>query len=197
VTLSRQAGFLFFAAMLCLGFGLPAFAGNEVSAGHDPSVDFAALKTYRWMAWPEETAPDPRVDGKDVEEQVRAVIDRQLADLGFELLTSGPVDFRVSYHIALDGHLQTEVTIKDYGSPGGWTYSTGPRFALWGPATDTAYVPKYRKGTLIIDFVDADEARPLWRGSCNAKVKVSSSREKRKKRLEDAVRQVLKKLPAR
>jgi hypothetical protein len=149
------------------------------------------------MAWPEETAQDPRVDGKDVQAQVRTVIDQRLAELGFELLPSGPVDFRVAYHIALDGHLQTEVTIKEYGAPGGWTYATGPRFALWGPATDTAYVPKYRKGTLIIDFVDADEARPLWRGSCQAKVKVSATREKREKRLQDAVQRVLKKLPPR
>jgi hypothetical protein len=197
VTLRRTAGLVFCLAAAGLGFGLPAFAGNKVSAGHDPSVDFSALRTYRWMAWPEKTAPDPRVDNKDVEAHVQAVVDQQLAELGFELVPAGPVDFRVTYRIALDGHLETNVTTKAYGSPGGWTYSAGPRLVEWGPATTGAYVPKYSKGTLLIDFVDADEAKPLWRGSYQAKVKVTTTPEKRENRLQDAVRRILKKLPPR
>jgi hypothetical protein len=197
VTRGRRTGPVLCLVVVWLGLGLPAFADKEVSAGHDPAVDFSALKTYRWMAWPEATAPDPRVDNKDIEEQVRAILDRQMAELGFELMTTGPVDFRVSYHIALEGNLETAVTTKAYGSPGGWTYSAGPRLVEWGPATTGAYVPKYRKGTLLIDFVDVDEARPLWRGSYHAKVKVSTTPEKREKRLQDAVRRILKKLPPR
>lgn len=67
-------------------------------------------------------------------------------------------DFLVRYHAALDRKIDGSTIDRYYG----------PR--LGGPAVSETVVREYDEGTLLLDMVDRQTGRLLWRGSAQARV---------------------------
>jgi hypothetical protein len=179
-----------------LALAIAACGGLKVRAEHDRSADFTGLRTYAWMPDSQETPGDPRVDNRDVDERIRAAVDRQLAARGYEHGPAESADFWVTYHAALAGDLETQTVNRSYDAAPGWSYGTGRggRYG-WSPGASGAYVPQYRKGSLIIDFVAPQTKTLIWRGSAEAKLEISTTPEEQERRLQDAVRRIIEQFP--
>jgi hypothetical protein len=135
--------------------------------GHDVYPD-APLATYHSFgileAEPGGEAPeDPRF-GPLLDRHTEDAIDAALRARGYELRTSGPVDFLVSY----SNEIRREQRIDSSGVSLGLGYGTylGSGVGIgtgWSGPTD-ARARTLAKGTLVIDVLEASTRRVVWRG---------------------------------
>jgi hypothetical protein len=135
--------------------------------GYDVHPD-APLATYHSFgileARPGGEAPeDPRF-GPLLDRHTEDAIDAALRARGYELRTSGPVDFLVAY----SNEIRREQRIDSSGVSLGLGYGTylGSGVGIgtgWSGPTD-ARARTLAKGTLVIDVLEASTKRVVWRG---------------------------------
>lgn len=160
----------------------------RVNSDYDPDFDFSGFRTWSWLTGPQAGTVDPRVANALVEERIRSALEKHMAARGFERIASGTPDFRVGYHAAIEDKVDVRTVNRAYGYGPAWGAGRGRL------ATDT-YVREYAEGTLILDFVDSQTNRLVWRGSAQAEVYAYTTPEQREKRIGDAVAQILEKFP--
>jgi len=156
-------------------------AGMAIQSEGDPAVSFDSYGTYAWSAT--ERAPrDVRVT-QALRDQIRDDIDRHLADKGYVRVTTG-ADFSVTYQVTIEGETITQTL--DYYTGSNWKQT------LAGPTTR-----RYEEGMLIIDAMDGESDRLIWRGTATAEVRQRPNMEERSDRVAEAVRKVLAEFPSR
>ncbi len=156
----------------------------HIETQHADDVDFAKYKTWNWLpSAAQET--DPRLSDPLVVARIRGAIEKQLMAQGFRKESTSP-DFIVSYHAALDDQLSQSAVDNSYDTAQydrydqNWTYQ---------------YTSEWQQGTLLLDIVDAQTKALVWRGSAQAELTTNASDEERDKRVEEAVRKILKNFP--
>lgn len=174
----------------------------EISTDYNPSTEFSGLRTYKWLPGPQGNPDDPRIDNSLLDARIRKAVERQLAAQGYEKQTSGAPDFCVGYHAAVEKKLDV-ITIDDYygyapvGRPGyrpGTSLVYGHPGRAWVGSSQT-HVVEYDEGTLILDIVEPEARKLLWRGSAQAEVNLSASPEKKQEKIDEAVRRMLERFP--
>jgi len=148
------------------GVLLLACASQRV--GHDAYPD-APLALYRSFGILEakarqEAPEDPRF-GPLLDRHTEDAIDAALRSRGYELRTSGDVDFLVSYsnEIRLEQRHRTTSPVRvgvGYGTYVGSGVGIGTGW--YGPSDVTSQ--GIAKGTLVIDVLEAGSRRVVWRG---------------------------------
>ena len=158
-------------------------ASMAIQAEGDPAVSFDSYGTYAW-------SPNQRASG-DVRvtpaltTQIRDDIDQHLADKGYVRVDTG-ADFSVTWLVTIEG--ETIVQTLDY-------YSGSNFKATVGNTGPTAR--RYEEGMLIIDVMEGQSDRLIWRGTATAEVRQRPSMEERSSRVADAVQKVLAEFPSR
>lgn len=177
--------FRFGMVLTLLNVPLVGCAGRvAVQAEQDPVVTFDAYRTYEW-------APRTRaIQDVRVTPALRAIIrediDRYLTEKGY-LRVNRDGDFSVIYQVTIEGETIVQTLDGYVGSI--WTDGLARR----GPAS----LRRYEEGTLIIDVVDGESGRLIWRGSAIGEVRRRVSPEDRATRLADVVRDVMRRFPSR
>ena len=163
---------------------LGACAGRmAIQAEQDPAVTFDAYRTYEWA--PRLRAiQDVRVTPA-LRRQIRDDVDRHLADRGY-LRVDGDADFSVGFQVTIEGETIVQTLDGYVGSI--WTEDL---------ARPQPYLRRYEEGTLIIDALDGESERLIWRGSATAEVRQRVSVEDRSARVAEAVQKVVERFPSR
>jgi hypothetical protein len=156
-----------------------ACAGRpELHFAWDHAAGFSGLKTYAWYADPNSEMPrgGSIVDGRFIDERVRAAVEKDLARKGLARAGDGNADLYVSYATRPDG----VVSQDKFGRYDWWTMTI---------VVDA----KYRKaGTLTLDLRDRDH-KLIWRGAKSAIL--GTNPEKVGRDIDDAVDDLLSKFP--
>ena len=97
---------------------------------------------------------------------------------------SRQADLQVGYVVILDGALSDKELNSRYGIQ--------PSLNLQAPDS-----VRYEKGTLVIDITDRKTGRSVWRGALQGFADLHLSKEDRQDRLNDMVRFMLARFPAR
>ena len=119
-----------------------------VSIDYDRSVDFTKFKNYKWIKQ-KDISDAKGIFLNDINKKRFALaIQNELSEKGFQKMDDEEPDFSVVYHVRLDKRIDT--------SPYNYTY--GPYYE---PIVQTRV---YQRGTIIIDFIDADSKQLAWRG---------------------------------
>ncbi len=149
----------------------------SVNYDYDPDVNFTNLKTFNWM-------PDPKRAKKHglTLKRVKTAVKRELKSKGISLVYEYP-DFLIAIH----GDKQLRTTITD------WGYSPGRYGWHWGRGGIDVY--QYEEGTLILDFIDANNKELIWRGTATGIVDPDLSPEKRTENINKAVAKTLENFP--
>ena len=173
-----------FEVLLLLAMVTCAFGCSNIRANvdYDPSVSFANLRTYDWRPGGQKAPDDPRIDNSLLETRVHRAVDRELAAKGYQKVTTGEPDFLVGYHAVVEGKV-------DFRTVGGYYGYRG-----WGVAPQT-YAYNYDEGTLLLDVIQPETMKLLWRGSASSTVRPSASPEQREKQINRAVEKILHKFP--
>jgi hypothetical protein len=153
----------------------------DVKYDYDQQIDFQRLKTYDWMP-----VPDGAVKNELVMELVKNATDAELAAKGLEKEPAAP-DFLVVGHVSAKEVIEVD----------NWGYGYGPydmyRGGYWGPGGVATY--RFEEGSLVLDFVDTNTKRLIWRGSAKAEIDAVDSAEKSWEIIKKAVKEILKKYP--
>jgi hypothetical protein len=131
----------------------------SVYSDWDDNAEFERFRTFELLER-SQPAVDPLVEGR-----IRDAVRGSLEEMGFTENTTSP-DFLVAIH----GDVKDKVDVQtyDYGYPYyGYPY--------WHGGRDVS-VSQYQEGTLVIDFVDAEDNELFWRG-WGTKILDQSTRE--------------------
>jgi len=180
--------------MLCAGAallmgGALACSSLSVNSDWDPAEDFTRLRSYQWLPGPQPKTGDIRLDNPLLDARLRTAVDEQLAIQGYQKLDSGRPDFRVGYHLSTEKKLDVRTVNSYYGY--GWGYGYG--YAPMGYA-DTR-VSEYDVGTLILDIVDTEMNRLVWRGTASGRLREKSTPEQNEKDAREVAKAVLEQFP--
>ena len=171
-------------------------AKMKVHSTFDPKASFTGLKTYAWSHDPVEKSGDPRVDDPILNARIKDAIEDRLAANKYEKLESGNPDFLIQYHASLDDRMKISDMNSYYNiSPSVGAVGFYTNYNAWsyvGGVTDVKY---YAIGSLALDVIEPRSKQPIWRGIAQAEVQKKDSTTKRQKRLEKAVKKILKEFP--
>lgn len=174
----------------------PVVARVKVRADVDKSFNFGAVKTWAWRAdGPGEVKmvltkdDDPAAVQKRYEPTIVQAVQDEMARRGLTLVSDAPPDVRVAYFVLISAG----TSAQEYGQFASWT--------AWGlPPVQFGQTQSLRmltQGTLLLDVMpEAKPDTPVWRGIAQAEIHRERSDEERTKRLREAVRDLLKRLPS-
>ncbi len=154
-------------SILALAAALAGCSSLSVNTQFDPAAPYATYKTYAWNARSPGPEEAPSIRNPMIQQQVVAIVDRELAKKGFTLVKpeSNP-DVLVAVH----GWAQSRIEVTNYGYAYGPGYVYGPAYGpyqpmpVYAPATQ---VQSYTDGTMLIDFVDGKTLKLVWRGTAS------------------------------
>ena len=153
---------------------------QKTSFDYDKTAIFADYRTYGLRS-------GTPVGNELIDQRIVSAIDTELGLKG--LKKSETPDVFVAYHIAFDK--QKDISAWSTGTgPYGWGYGGG-----WGMTTTDVRVYEILVGTLVIDMADAKGNRMVWRGVGVKEVDTDAKPEKRDKKINEAVKKILKNYP--
>ena len=168
--------------VLSAATALAACSRFVVETNYDRSAKFTALRTYAWRPGLQPGTGLPYIDDIALDQTVRGAIERVLAKKGFLAAAEGTKpDFFVAYYVALRQSAGARTSGRSYGDVG----------SIWSQPG----INEYDEGTLQIDIVNATSAKLMWQGAGVGVVDPSASPDKRRKRINAAVAQILSKFP--
>jgi hypothetical protein len=154
----------------------------------DNSANFAAYRTYKWVAIKGAT---PLADLPD--RQVKAAVDLELSKKGLLRTETETADLYIGYQGAVSQE-------KEYTSfDSGWGYGPGWYGGGWyghgGGGMTTGTTSTIYIGQLALDMYAAGEKKLVWRGVASKTLDERAKPDKQQKNLAKAVAKLLKNYP--
>lgn len=172
---------LLVALLLALISGCAAKEPAKVTVEPGSAVMVAQYRTYDWRSAPSEGTPLSPTVATRRDWRIRAVMDQLLAAKGYGRSTDAP-DFLVDYELT-----ETDKQVSSFGDYIGYYRAGGVK----GPID--AFTLGYTEGALMLGIFDVSTRQLVWRASAT----VFTAQEDSDVRLEDALRQMLERLPLR
>jgi len=125
-------------------------------------------------------------DLTELNDRLRDAIDQELRRKGINYLDSEEnADLLVGYAIAVGASIDENDLNQTYGDEFNFSF----------PATEGGQERSFEKGVVIIDIVNNQSKKLLWRGVVMADVKVDVSETEKKKRTKAAIKSLLSNYP--
>jgi hypothetical protein len=170
-------------------------AKTEIKVEYDKMFSFAGLRTWTWRpggAGDVRLAVSSQDDPERVASRVNPVIvpaiEKEMTGRGFARAAEGSgADLYVHYY-ALATVGQSSQSMGQFLAP----------VTQWGVppfATVTTSLEIYPVGTLIIDVMSTAAAKIVWRGAAQRTIEIERPDDERRKVLEQAIRDVLRRFP--
>ncbi len=150
-------------------------ASVSVQTDFDQEADFGKYTTFKWVPADRRPENKSKLDNSLNRARIIRAVNRELEAKGFREVRKGKADLLVNYFIGV--HDKVNVTTVGYGT---WRR----------PYRRVTY--HYKESTLTIDLVDPGLKQLVWRGSGSD---VIARRDNIEKRINDAVKAILKKFP--
>jgi len=175
---------------IVLAFATSAFA-QDIKYNFDKQANFAAFKTYKWVAIKGAQPINDLVD-----KQIKAAIDAELKTKGLTATDSDSADLYIGYQAAVDQDKQyTSFT----STTGGWGYGPGWYGAGWygggGLSTTTGQTSTIYVGQLAVDIYSSQAKNLVWRGTATKTLDPKAKPEKQEKNLAKAMTKLFKNFP--
>jgi len=157
--------------MKAIAFGAVALSlvgcsGTTYKSDYDPSANFAALRTYRWVEKVPAEAKNPKVYNSIIEGRVKTAVNRALQAKGFQEVTSDP-DFDIAWHASVEQKQSLQTVGNNYGWGYGWY---GPGWGGMGTTSSTTYVNEWDEGTFVVGMFDPQTNDMFWWGSAQGEL---------------------------
>jgi hypothetical protein len=172
-------------AALLSALTLDACAARMTVSSHvEPGLTLSRYHTFDWG--PADALPtgDPRLDQDPFfRDHVQGAVERGLSAKGLRLPATGSPDLLIHYH----AHISQRIDVNRIDHVDG--YCSQP-----GCPSDTV---QYEAGTLVLDVVDAQTGRLIWRGWAQNSVRdMLEDREVMADTIDQAVARMLGRLPS-
>jgi hypothetical protein len=171
--MSSARAFVLLAALLAA-----SAASADVDVDFDREAEFSAYRTYGWQ----EGTP---ARNEEVEATIRRAVDRELRAHGLRPVEP---DVRPDLWVATHASSEEKTFVNPYTFGSGWA---NPARGKKGHVEQD----RLEVGTLIVDLVDAEAARVVWRGV--ATEAISSNPKKISKKVDKVTRKMFRSYPPR
>jgi hypothetical protein len=157
----------FFSTSLAVVLLVPALLAGcsslDITSDYDRDADFASFKTYEIITKPEDAVQNRA--NEIVARRLESSLDNQMQTMGFTK-AAGQADLGVIWHGSTKEQQSTTVDTYRYAGAGyGYGY-----YGWWGPGMGTTTVShnSWEEGMLIVDLVDQENNKLVWRGVATA-----------------------------
>jgi hypothetical protein len=148
-------------------------------------TNFAAYKTYKWVAIKGAEQVDSMLDG-----QIKSTIDEQLAQKGLSKTDGEKADLLVGYQTAI----KQEKEFNSY-TTGGAGWGRAGWYGAGGMSTTTGSTSTILIGMVAVDMYDAAAQKIIWRGLASKTIDQKAKPDKQQKNLAKAMEKLLKNYP--
>lgn len=159
---------------------------------YDQNYDFGQLETYRWYddVVDNRLAAYRQYNGSD--HRIRDAVARELKKKGIVEAKGNQADIWLNYQLSKqqtqkisgqDGGVHGGVGMGTYGSAVSVGYSTGPRVRV------------YEDGTAILDVIDAETKKIVWRGVAEGRLKNDRDLDDKRRATAEVISAVLAEFP--
>jgi hypothetical protein len=183
---------------------------TEIETSYSKATKFEDFKYYRWHKSAGIPIKDDSADAEQIDaiidDNIRFMVEKQLASKGLTRRDEGVVDFLVNYHLTAkeqadvdthkvyDGYSQSFSTYNGIGYAG--QYYGGVVMTMNAVPVEEQEVTRYRKGTMILDFVEPDTNKLIWRASAQKELSDEQlSSADRDKLIDKTINKILAKFP--
>ena len=157
------------------------------------AADFSALKTFGWLHDVDKPAEDVRLNDPLLRQTVRTAVEQSLSAKGYEQVDRQQADFLVAWFGAIEKKIKKENIDHFYAPYGYGTLYRDPVLNTESPRK----VQEYEEGTIIIDVVDPENRRLIWRGSGSGRIAEEQPEQTALKKLNSSVTKILDPFPSR
>jgi Domain of unknown function (DUF4136) len=170
-------------------------AKMKVRADADPGFDFRTVRTWAWhedgpgeVKMARSAEDDPAPIQRRFGPTIAGAVIRELAARKLTEVADAP-DVRVHYYLLITVGFDTQQTGQFLPSVPAWGV---PPFA---PATMSYSI--IQTGSIVLDVVSTRLARIVWRGVAQTEIEQQRSDEQRDVRVREAIRDLIRKFPAK
>jgi hypothetical protein len=193
----RHSGIGFTLTLIAAAFAVSvASAKVKIETKRDKSFNFKGARTYTWhpegagdVKILQDTKEDPEKVKQQLEPMIRPAVDRELAARGLAAAAAPPADLYVTYYVLIGAGASSQYMGQFLGNVAEWGMPPFPG------ATQSLEI--YEQGSLIVDLVDPKQKAVVWRGIARAEVDRRMDDTARRKRIDDAIKDMLGKLPTK
>jgi len=173
--------------VLLLAFCLAGCSKFDIRTASDPAADFTRLHTWAWLPVEEAEPADQRVLDRMFDARIRSAVANELGSKGYAEVAGAQPDFLLNYRLGRVAGTENARVARGggYGSAVGW-------WRGWGTSS---WVTSYDEGSLFLGVIDARSRQSMWVGAAQARLMPQLSDDKVKKRIDNAVHQILERFP--
>lgn len=173
-------------------------SGPQVAQDYDTAADFDRYKTYAWLAQTpsKQTPAEPAPKGSPqplIDARIRTAIEEVLPTRGFTPASEpSQADFFVTYYFSSQTKTDTRSVDAYYGfGVGGRNSSLG--FGIGVPINRRSR--DYQLGTLMIDIIDAQTRKLVWRGTSAERLDERLTPKQTTQKINKTVQSILARFP--
>ncbi len=140
----------------------------RVAVDYNNKIDYSKYRTFTWMDSDVKAGQNPLYYNQIATDNVENTVEQVMKGKGLKENTKNP-DLLIGYHFFVEDKTRTVTSPNSafYGPYGGWGRwgwgGWGPGY--WGWGGQQQYQEQYKSGTVVVDMVDADTKKLVWRGS--------------------------------
>jgi uncharacterized protein DUF4136 len=168
-------------------------AETDLKVDYDKTFSFAGLRTWTWhpdgagdVRLAVSSQDDPKRVAARVDPVIVPAVEREMTARGFARAATTP-DVYVHYYVLATVNQSAQQLGQFLPPTGEW--GLPPLHA------STTALSIYPVGTLIIDISSPEEKAVVWRGAAQRKINLERPDDERRKVLEQAIRNLLKRFP--
>ena len=173
---------------LLLAAALLAGCSPRVHTEQDQDAKLAGYHRFAWLTPPAGPVRDPILDSQILESRVHKAVTGDLKDRGYEeVAPDANPDFLVTYHTSAKQTLESSGPSFSFGFMDAFPRGFGA--VGFGPDVRTQ-----DQGTLMLDVLDSQSKRLVWRGWTTELLNQDNYSDKS---VQDAVKDIFDKFPAK
>ena len=179
------------AFILCLPAVLPA-AKTDIKVDFDKTFAFTSLRTWSWhpegqgdVRMAVSSEDDPKLVAARVDPIIIPAVERELGARGFT--RAAAADFYVHYYVL--------ATLKQDAQVMGQFLPTTPEWGIPPFNAATQSLSIYPVGTLVLDVTSPAGGPIVWRGAAQRTINIERPDSERRKVLEQAIRDLIRRIP--
>ncbi|MEI7751178.1 MAG: DUF4136 domain-containing protein [Candidatus Omnitrophota bacterium] len=178
-------------------FVLTGCATTEIHTDYDYKADFSALKTFAWVPDMKQESQDPRVANEVTDAKIRSAVEKALIAKGYQMTDAGQANFWVAYQAAIEEKFDARMTNYPYTTPSTRNIANGnyAQDLTWAYGGSKTFLSHYEEGTLILDIVDPQGKKLMWRGTAQATLEGGRDSAKKDARLNAGIQKIFATFP--
>ncbi|WP_394200201.1 DUF4136 domain-containing protein [Shewanella waksmanii] len=175
--------------VLAAALALSACSSLKTSSDYDPQANFADIKTYAWVEQKNKDATY-HLDGL-MDQRVRSAVDNNLQLKGISKTDPQSADILVNYLTKVD----KKINVDTFNTSFGYNPYYGPGWGYGGNMHTQTTVREYEVGTLIVDMVNRETGKLIWRGSVADTIRDKNTPEERVEVINKAIGEMMLNYP--